>query len=704
MIYYKLAMKKIILLFSIFALFSVRLLSQGFTPFVYQTPTYGSHAVKDLKWITSTKFIAVGDAGAMLLTNDDGSTWQRIEPFTEQMFRKVFVKDSLTMFAIASHDYGLGECYKSTDAGYTWTLIHANANSSFRDIHFPNDSVGYIVSYYGKVTKTTDGGVTWNESGINTILGTYFNAVHFLNSDTGFIGKATTNAPMFRTDNGGLTWTQVYGYLGQACYNIQFLNDTLGYAGAYNSRIYRTINGGLTWSQQTTFQTNEEVIAMSFSSLTQGVAVTDSYVYRTNNGTTWSGPFLSGFNFKSAAFSPTGTIILGDSYGGLHRASSFGTTYININAQTGLQTFKKVGFSGTQNGWVVGDGSNVLKTVNGGLAWTKLSNAPYSYQVADMQVLNATIMLYVNDEGKVISTSNGGTTFTTTTVAATQALNAMSFPSAMVGYVVGNNGVAFKTTNGGTSYSAINTGITVNHVEVHFPSVNTGYVVSSWGELKKTTNGGSSWTNLSPSGMSYIKKIFFINDNYGVLVNDNGLAFRTLDGGATFAQVGQTCLQNPFDMQFINDSTGFVVGSFVNAYCDISFTTDSGNTWKSIELPFEYAGWGVHAIDTANIYLVGQNQTIIRIGTGGLITELSPDEMSSPNFTIFPNPTNGQLAIENNSDIYSVKVFDVMGREVNVQTEQQTKLHKISLHAEQLTKGIYFVQINNGALKKFIKE
>lgn len=697
-------MKKITLLFSIFALLSARLFSQAFTPFVYQTPTYGSHAINDIKWLTGTKFIAVGDAGAMLLTNDDGNTWQRIEPFTEQLFRKVFVKDSLTMFAIASNDYGLGECYKTTDGGYTWALIHANANSSFRDIHFPNDSVGYIVSYYGKVTKTSDGGVTWNESGINTILGTYFNAVHFLNSDTGFIGKATNNAPMFRTDNGGLTWTQVYGYLGQACYNIQFLNDTLGYAGAYNSRIFRTTNGGLTWSQQTTFQTNEEVIAMSFSNLTQGVAVTDSYVYRTNNGTTWSGPFLSGFNFKSAAFSPTGTIILGDSYGGLHRASSFGTTYTNINEQTGLQTFKKVGFAGTQNGWVVGDGANVLKTLNGGLAWTKLSNAPYSYQVADMQVLSATKMLYVNDEGKVISTNNGGTTFTTTTVAATQALNAMSFPSAMVGYVVGNNGVAFKTTNGGTSYSAINTGITVNHVEVHFPSVNTGYVVSSWGELKKTTNGGSSWTNLSPSGMSYIKKIFFMNDNLGVLVNDNGLAFRTIDGGASFTQVGQTCLQNPFDMQFINDSTGFVVGSFVNAYCDISFTTDSGSTWNSIKLPFAYAGYGVHAIDTANIYLVGQNQTIIKIGTGGLITELPSDQMSSASFTIFPNPTHGLLSIENNSDIQSVKVLDVMGREVNVQTEQQTQLHKINLHVELLSKGIYFVQINNGELKKFIKE
>lgn len=697
-------MKKIILLFSIFALFSVRLLSQGFTPFVYQTPTYGSHEVKDLKWITTTKFIAVGDAGAMLLTNDDGSTWQRIEPFTEQMFRKVFVKDSLTMFAIASHDYGLGECYKTTDGGNTWTLIHANANSSFRDIHFPNDSVGYIVSYYGKVTKTTDGGVTWNESGINTILGTYFNAVHFLNSDTGFIGKATTNAPMFRTDNGGLTWTQVYGYLGQACYNIQFLNDTLGYAGAYNSRIYRTINGGLTWSQQTTFQTNEEVIAMSFSNLTQGVAVTDSYVYRTNNGTTWSGPFLSGFNFKSAAFSPTGTIILGDSYGGLHRASSFGTTYTNINAQSGLQTFKKVGFAGTQNGWVVGDGANVLKTVNGGLAWTKLSNAPYSNQVADMQVLNATKMLYVNDEGKVISTNNGGTTFTTTTVAATQALNAMSFPSAMVGYVVGNNGVAFKTTNGGTSYSAVNTGITVNHVEVHFPSVNTGYVVSSWGELKKTTNGGSSWTNLSPSGMSYIKKIFFINDNYGVLVNDNGLAFRTIDGGATFAQVGQTCLQNPFDMQFINDSTGFVVGSFVNAYCDISFTTDSGSTWNSIKLPFAYAGFGVHAIDTANIYFVGQNQTIIRIGTGGVITHLTNTTHHDDAFIISPNPAQSFARINSNEEIEQLKIFDLAGRELQVDTEKVKGSHEAIIHTQSLQSGIYMVQVNQHSMKKLIIE
>ena len=140
-------MNKITLIICAFLGFVINTFSQSFTPFTYQTPIYGSHAVNDVKWINATRFIAVGDAGAMLLSNNDGNTWQRIQPFTQQTFRKVFVKDSLTLFAIASHDYGMGECYKSIDGGYTWTLLYDNALSSFRDIHFPNDSIGYIVSY-----------------------------------------------------------------------------------------------------------------------------------------------------------------------------------------------------------------------------------------------------------------------------------------------------------------------------------------------------------------------------------------------------------------------------------------------------------------------------------------------------------------------------------------------------------------------------
>jgi photosystem II stability/assembly factor-like uncharacterized protein len=549
-----------------------------------------------------------------------------------------------------------------------------------------------------------DGGVTWQESGVSSVIGTYLDAIHFLNSDTGFVGKATTNSPMFRTDDGGITWNEVYGYLGDGCYNIQFLNDTLGYTGAYNGGIHRTTNGGLTWAQQTNLTNNEEVYGIAFSSLTKGVAVSNNYVYRTNNGTTWSLPFLSGFNFRSCAYSPSGTLILGDSYGGLHRASNNGTSYTNVNTQSGIQDYRRIHFTSAQTAWVVGDGVNVLRTMNGGNTWTKFSNAPYCNTVFDMQALSSNKIIYVTDQGNVISTNNGGTSFSTINLSTTEWLNTLSFPTSNIGYVFGNNGLAFKTTNGGSTYTALNTGITVNHIETHFPSANTGYVVSSWGELKKTSDGGSTWSSLNPSGMSYIKKVFFRNDNYGFFVNDAGIAFRTTDGGVNITQVGQTCIEKPFDMQFINDSTGFVVGSYVNATCDISFTTDSGNTWNSIILPFAYSGWGIHAFDTAHIYLVGQNQTIIRIGTGGVITDVTHTMSHLDAFSISPNPAQNLTRISSNERIEQLRIFDLAGRELQVDTEKVNGGHEAIIHTESLQHGIYLVQVNQNATKKLIIE
>jgi photosystem II stability/assembly factor-like uncharacterized protein len=242
----------------------------------------------------------------------------------------------------------------------------------------------------------------------------------------------------------------------------------------------------------------------------------------------------------------------------------------------------------------------------------------YVDYVNDMAVLSPNKVIIVagsinNTDSKVITTTNGGSTYNEQ-VLSTNGLNAVSFPSATTGYIVGNNGVAFKTTNGGTSYTAITTGITNNHTEVFFVTNQLGYVVSEWGEIRKTINSGNTWSVLNGSGMGTTKQIYFTDVINGYTVNENGAVLEQLMVALLFTNVGQTCLQTPFDMQFINDSTGFVVGSFVNASCDVSYTTDYGQTWNSMIFPYEYAGWGVYAFDTSNVYLVGQNQTIIKSG------------------------------------------------------------------------------------------
>lgn len=690
-------MKKLYLIF-IIALYANLNFAQNFEPFTWQFPQYGSHAINCTRWITGQKFIAVGDAGALLLSNNDGATWERIEPFTAQKFRSVFIKDSLTFFAVASHDNGLGEVYKTTDGGYNWTMLYNETNRSFRDIHFPNDSIGYIVGYPSFVAKTTDFGDTWQDISSIGILSGTLTSVAFLNSDTGFVGKTTTNAAMFKTENGGATWSQVFGYSGQGCYTIKFLNDTLGYAGAYNSRIFRTTNAGATWAQQTTFQTSEEVTSIDFADSIHGVAVTNSYVYRTSNGTNWTGPFVGGPNFISCAISPTGSLVLGDNYGGLRTASNFGTTYTNSNPQSGLQTFKRIKFADAQNGWVMGEGYNFLKTTNGGATWTSTNPTYYVDYVNDMAVLSPNKVVIVagdinNSGSKVITTTNGGSTYSEQ-VLSTYGLSAVSFPSATNGYIVGNNGVAFKTTNGGTSYTAMTTGITNNHTEVFFVTNQLGFVVSEWGEIRKTINSGTTWSVLNGSGMGTTKQIYFTDAINGYTVNENGAVFRTTDGGTTFANVGQTCLQTPFDMQFINDSTGFVVGSFVNASCDVSYTTNYGQTWNSIVLPYEYAVWGVYAMDTANIYLVGQSQSIIKIGTNGVVTsQKNIAFQENQTYKIYPNPSDGQFKIES----YQIKdtqveVYDISGRLI-YQNSFYDKI--IDLNLSNNSNGLYFVKLSS---------
>ncbi len=690
-------MKKYFLLYNFLFLYTC-LLAQNFEPFTWQYPKYGSHAINCTRWITGQKFIAVGDAGAVLLSNDDGTTWQRIEPFTVQKFRSVFVKDSLTYFAVASHDNGLGELYKTIDGGQNWIMLYNVSNRSFRDIHFPNDSIGYIVGYPSFVAKTTDYGNTWQDISSIGILSGNLNTVYFLNSDTGFVGRTNSTNAMYKTENGGATWSQVFGYSGQGCYTIKFLNDTLGYAGAYNSRIFRTTNAGATWSQQTTFQTSEEVTSIDFADLTHGVAVTSAYVYRTSNGTTWSSPYLGGPNFLSAALSPVGNLVLGDSYGGLRTASNFSTTYVNSNPQTGLQTFKRIKFADTQNGWVVGEGNNFLKTTNGGTTWTVMNPSYYVDYVNDLAVLSPNKIIIVagdinNNGSKVITTTNGGNTFTEQ-ILSSNGLKAVSFPSATTGYIVGNNGAAYKTTNGGTSYSPITTGITNNHTEVFFVTNQLGFVVSEWGEIRKTINSGNTWAVLNGSGMGTTKQIYFTDIVNGYTVNENGAVFRTTDGGTTFNNVGQTCLQTPFDLHFINDSTGFVVGSFVNASCDVSYTTDYGQTWNSMIFPYEYAGWGVYAFDTANVYLVGQSQTIIKSGVSGVVTSNQiASEPDNDTYKIYPNPSDGIFNIENTTIAETqIEIYNIAGSLI-YKNKYTNKLIPIDLTT--YPNGLYLVKLSS---------
>jgi uncharacterized protein YjdB len=95
----------------------------------------------------------------------------------------------------------------------------------------------------------------------------------------------------------------------------------------------------------------------------------------------------------------------------------------------------------------------------------------------------------------------------------------------------------------------------------------------------------------------------------------------------------------------------------------------------------------------------------VTVGSGGKAAPTTAEGTDVEDITIYPNPTSGELTIENGElKIENVEVFDVIGRMYHVETLRATSLQ---LDISHLPTGIYFVRIQteNGKIitRKVVK-
>jgi hypothetical protein len=136
---------------------------------------------------------------------------------------------------------------------YGWIDISENIqidseNFGFTDVFFINDVEGWVAihGYYSeggqiqKIFHTTDGGESFEAIETDGIA----NAIHFLDSQTGYIGMQ--EARVFKTTDGGDTWTLLFPLTGTPVRDISFYEgSTTGYCCGDNSTIYKITADGL---------------------------------------------------------------------------------------------------------------------------------------------------------------------------------------------------------------------------------------------------------------------------------------------------------------------------------------------------------------------------------------------------------------------------------------------------------------------------
>jgi photosystem II stability/assembly factor-like uncharacterized protein len=175
------------------------------------------------------------------------------------MMRKIFFLLILIIF--------LCECKKddtqnNAQDNAPWTKLFVNTYN-LESVYFPDADTGYVVgwtSYLGypwvsaDLFKTINGGTTWTALTLPNPTGIGLYSVYFTNANTGY----AVGGVIFKTINGGMTWTAltlpIKGSLGSVYftdantgYTVGSLPDSLTSDGV----ILQTINGGTTWTALT---------------------------------------------------------------------------------------------------------------------------------------------------------------------------------------------------------------------------------------------------------------------------------------------------------------------------------------------------------------------------------------------------------------------------------------------------------------------
>lgn len=195
----------------------------------------------------------VGHGGKIARTTDGGNTWKVILNGTWENFYDVALLSDQKTLIVAGAAYDKGKFFNSIDAWYNFDVIETPY--AVRDVFFVTNLIGYSAGY-GYVNKTVDGGETWT---VLDVTGDYFFNMDFVNEEVGYV--CGWEGGIFKTVDGGNSWEKIHA-VNQAFSarhhfeNIDFIDENIGIVCGYNGELLYTENAGNKW---VAIETNTDV-------------------------------------------------------------------------------------------------------------------------------------------------------------------------------------------------------------------------------------------------------------------------------------------------------------------------------------------------------------------------------------------------------------------------------------------------------------
>ena len=196
--------------------------NDGGESFVLQSDSVGIK-LNEVCFGTDLKGIAVGNAGTVIYTSDGGVKWEQCsdDDIKGATWHSVFLTETGKAWMVGGH----GDIAYSADWGHTWEAQESGVSDVLWEVHFINDSEGWIVGGLSNsvILHTKNGGIA--SSGISDRQ----TKSYILEQNYPNPFKATTKIPYKLNYSGNITLS-IYDLTGR---KIQTLVDEFQTIGAY---------------------------------------------------------------------------------------------------------------------------------------------------------------------------------------------------------------------------------------------------------------------------------------------------------------------------------------------------------------------------------------------------------------------------------------------------------------------------------------
>lgn len=645
------------------------------------TPTPQENHINDITKIPGTnKIIAVGEGSTVMISDDEGETWQLIlNPgglANDFPLNTVYFYNSTIGFIGGKYYFSNGNpplffILRTTDGGLSW-MVNTEIPGKVNDFHFINQDIGFAPGSNGNLLKTTDGGENWFdiESSVNFSL----YSIDFCNDSTGYI-VGFSFEKVVKTNDYGNTWIEVnfnspltIGYLKK----IQFVNNTTGFALQHYGSILKTMDAGVSWE---IVYSNEDIMAYTIDFFDENHGIAGCYkdfmqscILATHDGgNTWSEFTLPEFqwdNYSVCCFDATNFLFCG-LHGMIYKSINGGITWNPKYERKFWGTIYQVQYLDDNIVFCLYNHylhvpyptSYLLKSIDGGENYFSIADflmgdynlkTPAAFHFIDDNLGYLTYYHYENLL-TVHKTYDGGNIWEEV-----ESCNFDDKPYAVHFYdeyngLISGLGFILKTSDGGNNWEKVYSFyLFYDLMDIHYFNANEVLVAGggySNTVLVKSYDGGATWEEMPLGLYGTIYDMEVINTSIYLACGDN-VILKSPDGGNTWQY---TQINNPNNIEFHSihfptENTGYAVGS--GPFETMVKTTDDGVTWNIINSGITAGLNAVHFIDEYTGFVYGEKGVVIKTTTGGT-TAIEDFQLPEQNthFSVYPNPFTKSFTI-----------------------------------------------------------